>query len=103
MPRTLFKGLDYLPNGMGWYQDKRVKTGKLWRIKYGAPYQILIDKFGYKVLSEGSWQATILHNPKDGTFVVLGAALLFKKSSFTEDFLCDKVCARAYGLDKFVA
>jgi len=103
MPRILFEGLKYLTHGMGWRQDERVKTGKLWRIKHGSPFQILVDKFGYKVLSDGDWQATILHNPKDGTFVVLKAFLLSNKSSYTEDFLCDKVCARAYGLDKFVA
>ena len=46
-------GLDYLTFGMGWYLDHRNKTGKLWRIKRGFPYYILIDKFGYNVIKKG--------------------------------------------------
>lgn len=104
MPRNVFKGLDYLAVGMGWRLDNRNKTGKLWRIKHGLPFHLLVDKFGYNVIRDEDREATILHNPVDGSFVVLRACLLFRgKSSYTGDFLCDKVRARDYGLHKLIA
>ena len=104
MTWAVFKGLDYLAVGLGWRLDNRNKTGKLWRISRGAPFHILVDKFGYNVICDEPREATILYNPKDGSFVVLKACLFFRdKSSYTEDFLCDKVRAEAYGLNKLVA
>ena len=96
MSRVVFKGLEYLAVGMGWHLDGRNKTGKLWRIKNGHPFHILVEKFGYVVVKDVAFGASILTNPKDGSFVVLscGASDL----PMTGSFLCDKVRAKAYGL-----
>ena len=92
-------GLDYLTFGMGWYLDHRNKTGKLWRIKRGFPYYILIDKFGYNVIKKGDgYSSRILTNPKDGSVVVLGAGA--RDAPMSGNFLCDKVRAKKYGLHK---
>jgi len=85
MARTRFTGLKYLAMGMGWNQDLRIKTGKLWRIKEGYPYHILVEKFGYTVKVEYDIGPTVLTHPEDGSFVVLGPK---------DYFLCDKVYAR---------
>jgi hypothetical protein len=85
MERTRFTGLTYLAIGMGWKQDLRIKTGKLWRIKDGYPFHILVEKFGYTVVVDYNFGPTVLTNTKDGSYVVLGAR---------DYFLCDKIYAR---------
>jgi hypothetical protein len=98
MARVKFSGLEYLAVGMSWNLDGRNKTGKLWRIKNGHPFQILVDKFGYIVVKDPGYRASILTNPKDGSFVVLGCGA--SDAPMTGSFLCDKVRAKAYRLDK---
>jgi hypothetical protein len=96
MSRVVFKGLEYLAVGMGWNLDGRNKTGKLWRINDGHPFHILVDKFGYVVIKDPNYGAAVLHNPKDGSFVVLSCGS--SDAPMTGSFLCDKVRAKAYGL-----
>jgi hypothetical protein len=96
MARNIFKGLEYLAVGMGWNLDGRNKTGKLYRIKNGHPFHLLVDKLGYKVIKDADYGASILTNPKDGSYVVLGCGA--SDYPMTGSFLCDKVRAKAYGL-----
>jgi len=98
MARIRFNGLEYLAIGMGWNEDRRNKTGKLWRIKDGHPFHILVEKFGYVIVRDRDWAAAILKNPKDGTFAVLGCGS--SDAPMTGSFLCDKVRAKKYGLHK---
>lgn len=85
--RVKFKGLDYLAVGMGWDLDTRVKVGKLWRINHGSPFHLLTDHFGYKVVRDPDYGSTVLSNPSDGSYVVLGSS---------GNFLCDKVYAKKH-------
>jgi len=101
MSWAVFKGLDYLAVGLGWRLDNRNKIGKLWRINEGMPFHILVDKFGYKIIRDSRFGASILYNPTDGSFVVLGCGA--SDAPMTGDFLCDKVRAKAFGLHKLVA
>jgi hypothetical protein len=98
MGRIRVTGLDYLRIGMGWDEDRRNKTGKLWRIKDGHPFHILVEKFGYTVIRDPDYGAAILTNPKDGSFAVLGCGS--SNAPMTGSFLCDKVRAKKYGLHK---
>ena len=94
--RTMHKGLDYIAAGMGWNLDGRNKIGKLWRIKHGHPFHILVEKLGYTVIKDQDYGASVLMNPKDGSYVVLGCGA--SDYPMTGNFMCDKVRAKKYGL-----
>jgi len=96
MAHTRYQELEYLAIGMGWNLDRRNRVGRLWRINVGHPFHILVEQFGYTVIRESSYGASILTNPKDGSYVVLGCGS--SDSPMTGSFLCDRVRARRYGL-----